>query len=175
MSQSEHFVIANNLQPADAILLNKKFMGMLDHFAVYLGRHPETNHPIFAANYTSGVQILEPVHVDSFLEKLVPSKIERFYGTVPQRRDAVTRALTMVGKTSYNLIFNNCEHYKNFVQFNKKYSSQVDNAGQTAMIAGGVAALAGAASGNGKAVGWGLLFLALGALAVGAANQDDDK
>ena len=77
MSQSEHFVIANNLQPADAILLNKKFMGMLDHYAVYLGRHPETNKPVIAANYTSGVQILTPVDVDSFLEKLVPSKIER--------------------------------------------------------------------------------------------------
>ena len=173
MSQSEHFVIANNLQPADAILLNKKFMGMLDHYAVYLGRHPETNKPVFAANYTSGVQILTPVDVDSFLEKLVPSKIERFYGTMHQRKEAVSRALTMVGKTSYNLIFNNCEHYKNFVQFNKKYSSQVDNAGKTAMITGGITALAGAAAGNKKAMGWGLLFLALGAIAVGAANQDD--
>lgn len=174
MSTAEQFVIANNLQPADAILLNKKFMGMLDHFAVYLGRHPQTNKPMFAANYTNGVQILEPVDVDSFLVKLVPSKIERFYGTMYQRKAAINRALTMVGKTSYNLIFNNCEHYKNFVQFNKKYSPQVDTAGKTAMIGGGIALLAGAASGNGKAMGWGLLFLALGALAVGAANQDED-
>lgn len=175
MSHAENFVIVNNLQPADAILLNKKFMGMLDHFAVYLGRHPQTNKPLFAANYTSGVQILTPVDADTFLEKLIPSKIERFYGSTHQRREAINRALTMVGKTSYNLIFNNCEHYKNFVQFNKKYSPQVDAAGKTAMLGGGLAVLAGAASGNGKAVGWGLLFLALGALAVGAANQDEEK
>lgn len=174
MSNIEHFVIVNNLQPADAILLNKKFFGMLDHFAVYLGRHPQTNKPIFAANYTEGVQLLTPVEVDQFLVKLVPSKIERFYGSLHQRREAVNRALTMVGKKSYNLIFNNCEHYKNFVQFNKKYSGQVDAAGKTAMIGGGIVALAGAASGNGKALGWGLAFLALGALAVGAANQDND-
>jgi hypothetical protein len=173
MSHAENFVIVNNLQPADAILLNKKFMGMLDHFAVYLGRHPHTNKPVFAANYTDGVQILSPVDVDVFLIKLVPSKIERFYGTMQQRKAAVNRALTMVGKKSYNLIFNNCEHYKNFVQFNRKYSAQVDNVGKAALIGGGITALAGAATGNNKALGWGLLFAALGAIAVGAANQDE--
>lgn len=168
----EHFVLANNLQPADAVLLNKKFFGMLDHFAVYLGRHQQTNTPVFAANYTGGVQILTPIEVNDFLEKLVPSKIERFYGSIQQRREAVNRALSMVGKTSYNLIFNNCEHYKNIVQFNKKYSNQVDNAGKATMLAGGVTALIGAVKGNNKAIGWGLLILALGAIAVGAANQD---
>lgn len=173
MSTIEHFVISNNLQPADAILLNKKFFGMLDHFAVYLGRHSQTNTPLFAANYTKGVQILTPVEVSEFLEKLVPSKIERFYGTIQQRREAVNRALTMVGKTSYNLIFNNCEHYKNIVQFNKKYSGQVDAVGKTAMVAGGVTAIVGAIKGNDKALGWGILALALGAIAVGAANQDE--
>ena len=80
----------------------------------------------------------------------------------------------MIGKKTYNLIFNNCEHYKNFVQFNKKYSPQVDKAGKAVMVAGGITALAGAAKGNGKALGWGLLFFALGAIAVGAANQDED-
>jgi hypothetical protein len=173
MSRIENFVIANSLQPADAVLLNKKFFGMLDHFAVYLGRHPQTNKPVFAANYTGGVQILTPVEVNDFLEKLVPSKIERFYGTIQQRREAVNRALTMVGKTSYNLIFNNCEHYKNFVLFNKKYSRQVENAGKTAMVAGGATALIGAIEGNNKALGWGLLAFALGAIAAGAANQEE--
>lgn len=172
MSKIEYFVISNNLQPADAILLNKKFFGMLDHFAVYLGRHPQTNTPLFAANYTKGVQILTPIEVDDFLEKLVPSKIERFYGSIQQRREAINRALTMVGKTSYSLIFNNCEHYKNIVQFNKKYSGQVDAVGKTTMVAGGVTAIVGAIEGNGKALGWGILALALGALAVGAANKD---
>jgi hypothetical protein len=170
----EYFVVANTLQPGDAILLNKKFFGMLDHFAVYLGRHPQTNKPVFAANYTGGVQLLTPVEIDQFLEKLVPQRIERFHGTIKQRTDAVNRALSMIGKKTYNLIFNNCEHYKNFVQFNKKYSPQVDKAGKVAMVAGGITALAGAAKGNGKVLGWGLLFFALGAIAVGAANQDED-
>ena len=172
MSKAEHFVIANNLQPADAILLTKKFMGMLNHYAVYLGRDQWTNKPIFAANYTSGVQYLSPAETEGFLEILVPTRIEKFHGTMHQRNEAINRAISMVGKTTYNLIFNNCEHYKNFVMFNKKYSSQVDTAGKTAMVTGGLAALAGAVSGNGKAVGLGLLFMALGAIAVEAADQD---
>jgi hypothetical protein len=172
MSYTEQFVLLNNLQPADAILLKKKFMGMLDHFAVYLGRHVYTNEPVFAANYTKGVQVLEHHEVNTFLTTLVPDKIERFTGSYHQRIEAVERAKEMVGKTGYNLLSNNCEHYKNYVLFNKKFSNQVDSFGKVAAVGGGVAVLAGLASKNNKAVGWGLFALALGALAAGAASQD---
>lgn len=172
MSTIEYFVISNELKPADAILLNKKFFGMLDHFAVYLGRDINTNVPVFAANYTKGVQYLTPKELDQFLEELVPSKIERFHGSLKQRSEAVKRAISKIGETSYHLIFNNCEHYKNFVHFSKKYSAQVENVGNAAMISGGITALVGAASGNNKALGWGLAIFALGAIASNAANQD---
>lgn len=173
MTYTEQFVIINNLQPADATMLRKKFMGMLNHFAVYLGRHPKTNRPMFAANYTAGVQLLKENEVAQFLQKLEPEKIERFTGSNYQRLKAVDRALSEVGKRTYNLIFHNCEHYKNFVQFGKRYSKQVDATDKAAMIGGGVAAIAGAASGNNKALGWGLFALALGAIVVGAANSED--
>jgi hypothetical protein len=172
MSYAEQFVIQNNLQPADAILLKKKFMGMLDHFAVYVGRDMYTNQPLFAANYKEGVTILKEQEVNHFLSTLVPEKIERFQGTPQQRGQAVERAIKMIGKAAYHLILNNCEHYKNFVQFGKKYSAQVDVAGRVTAITGGVAVLAGLASKNPKITGWGLFLLALGAIAVNVADQD---
>ncbi len=174
MSYAEHFVIINNLQPADAILLKKKFIGMFDHFAVYIGRDTFTNKPMFAANYTGGVKVLEEYEVNYFLQTLEPEKIDRFYGTATQRQSAIDRAFSQIGKTSYNLIFSNCEHYKNFVQFGQKYSAQVENAGKVAMIGGGIAAIAGAATGNNKAIGFGLFALALGAIALGASHQKDE-
>jgi Lecithin retinol acyltransferase len=173
MSYVEKFIILNNLQPADAILLNKKFIGMLNHFAVYLGRHPQNNVPIFAANHTNGVQLLYPIDVDSFLEKLEPTKIERFYGSVIERKNAIKRALSRVGDSSYHLIYNNCEHYKNFVQFNQKYSPQVESVGQTLMVGGGIAAIAGLLTGNKNALGWGALSFLLGCIASNAANKED--
>jgi hypothetical protein len=173
MSNIEHFIAINRLEPGDAVLLNKKLFGMLDHFAVYVGRHPHNNVPLFAANYTEGVQLLGPTDVQEFTEKLQPAKIEKFHGSWHQRKEAVKRALSKVGEKSYHLIFNNCEHYKNFVQFNKKYSKQVDNVGKALMIGGGISAIVGAASGNKKALGWGLLAVALGAIAANAADQDD--
>lgn len=173
MNYTETFVIQNNLQPADAILLKKKFMGMLDHFAVYIGRDVSTNQPLFAANYLEGVKILRNDEVNKFLNTLIPTKIERFYGTAQQRAQAVERAFKMMGKAAYNLITNNCEHYKNFVHFGKKYSTQVDVAGRVVAITGGVAVVAGLATKNPKVAGWGLFALALGAIAVEAAKQND--
>jgi transcriptional regulator of aromatic amino acid metabolism len=128
---------------------------------------------MFAANYTSGIQLISSEEAEVFLEKLEPTKIERFYGTYHQRKEAVRRAHSKIGDKTYNLIFNNCEHYKNLVHFSQKYSPQVENAGKVAMISDGITAIAGATSGNNKALGWGLLIFALGAIATNAANQEE--
>ncbi|MPM13610.1 hypothetical protein SDC9_59968 [bioreactor metagenome] len=172
MSYAEHFVIQNNLRPGDAIMLKKKFFKMFDHFAVYLGRNAYTNRPVFAANYTNGVSIISDEEANYFLQTLSPERIDRFYGNDRQRQLAINRAYEYKDKKNYNLIFNNCEHYKNFVQFGHKYSRQVDNAGNALLIAGGAIAAAGLATKSGKAVGWGLFAFALGAIAKMAADQD---
>jgi len=172
MSYSEHFVINNSLRPGDAIMLKKKFFGMFDHFTVYLGREEYTNRPVFAANYTNGVTILTDKEVNHFLQTLEPTKIDRFNGTNHQRDLAVQRAFTYKDSKNYNLIFNNCEHYKNFVQIGRKYSRQVNTASNTLLLSGGTAVVAGLASKNSKVAGWGLFALALGALAKLAADQD---
>ncbi len=174
MTYTEAFVTQNNLQPADAIVLRKKFAGMFDHFAVYLGRHPENNKPLFAANYTNGVQLVKHHELDQFLQVLEPNRIERFNGNQTERRSAIKRAVSKIGEKGYNLIWNNCQHYASFVQYGQKYSPQVDAVGKSLMVGGAATALIGLASENKKAAGWGLFFFALGALASTAANRDND-
>lgn len=173
MSYVDRFVVANNLRQGDAILLKKKFAGMFDHFAVYLGRDRNTNRPIFAANYTKGVALLKQEEANEFLQKLVPEKIERFIGSNQKRKEAVQRALSKRGEKGYNLIFNNCEHYKNFVQYGERYSGQVDNAGNAVAVLGGAALIGGVLAKNDRVVLAGLAGLALGALLKIAGDQED--
>ncbi len=173
MSYIDRFVVANNLRQGDAILLKKKIVGMFDHFAVYLGRDRKTNQPIFAANSMNGVSLIKADEANDFLQKLVPEKIERFKGSNEKRKQAVQRALSKQGERGYNLIFNNCEHYKNFVQYGKKHSKQVDYAGNVALIAGGAAVVGGLAAKNDNVAIAGLVGLALGAILKIAGDQEE--
>lgn len=131
----EHFILVNQLRQADVIVLRKKFFGMLDHFAVFLGYHQVTGEPLFAANYTKGTRMLEPKELEPLLAQLIPERIERFIGTEAQRENAVLRAISLIGQDNYNYFTNNCEHYKNFVQKGMAYSEQANNFGN-GLIAG---------------------------------------
>lgn len=53
-------------------------------------------------------------------------KIQRFNGDYQQRIDAVKRALKKL-REPYDLIKFNCEHYAEYVQTGKTFSSQVEN------------------------------------------------
>jgi hypothetical protein len=137
MQNIEQIIIQNNLQPADVVVLKKKFFGMLDHFVVYLGRDSNTNLPVFAANYTKGTQYIWGKDVEIFLQDLEPERIERFVGTEHQRNQAINRALSKIGENNYNYFTNNCEHYKNFVQSGIPHSEQANNFGNgLAVVAG---------------------------------------
>ena len=131
------FVIANNLRPVDAILLRKKLIGMVDHYAIYLGimkgRH------VFVANYTKGVRVIDDHEMEQFLTRLVPKCIERFNGDERQRQEALQRAISRVGENKYSLMSNNCEHYKNFVHHGVHRSEQVESFNSGMKTAGGVA------------------------------------
>lgn len=114
------FVLSNNLQPADAVILHKKFMGMVDHFVIYLGN--EENEPKFVANFTKGIKVLPNEEINEQLKKYVPKKIERYPGNDFHREEAVNRALSRLGEKAYGFFSNNCEHFKNWVHYGKQYS-----------------------------------------------------
>lgn len=140
----DNFVRINQLQPADAFVVNKQFFNILDHYVIYLGRHQ--NRHVFIANYTKGIKILELNEIAMFLAKYVPVRVNRFMGNEQQRREAVERALSRKDENSYNLILNNCEHYFNYVHHGTSKSNQVKDVGNHLAVTGLVAGISGAAS-----------------------------
>lgn len=166
-----HFITANDIRPADAIVVKKEFFGILDHYVIYLGTDWRGEHK-FIANYTEGIKILPTRNILNWLQKYIPVKINRFVGTEDQREEAVQRALSRKDENAYNLILNNCEHFKNFVQWGRNHSRQVENVGTILAIGGTVATIKGIAEEDEKTAGLGLLTLGLGLLAIGFANQD---
>ena len=137
MDNIEQIIAANNLQPADVIVLKKQVFAMLDHFSVYLGRDQKTGLPVFAANYTKGTQYIWGQDVEKFLLGLQPERIERFIGTQEQRDQAVARALSKIGENNYNYFTNNCEHYKNYVQTGNPSSLQAEKLGNGLKVVAG--------------------------------------
>lgn len=127
-----NFVSANNLKPADAILVKKLPTRLLNHYIIYLGY--EWGRHIFMANTFGGIRILNYPDLMRELKTFQPEKIERFVGNHWQREEAVKRAIDRKDENSYDLILNNCEHFKNWVQKGKHESTQVANVGTAAGI-----------------------------------------
>lgn len=125
-------ITENDLRQADAIVLNKKFLGMVDHFAIFLGYR--NSNPVFVANYKDGVKEVSISDMREVLQTLKPTSIERFIGNELERRAAVNRALSRVGEKAYNYFSNNCEHFKNWVHSGENRSSQVNKAGNGLLI-----------------------------------------
>ncbi len=128
------FIKANNLKQTDALVLRKRFFGMVDHYVLFMGYR--ANKPLFVANYKDGVQEVSTSEINKYLQVLEPQTIERFSGTDNERMIAFRRALSRVGEKAYNYFGNNCEHFKNWVHYGENFSSQVKTAGNTAMVAG---------------------------------------
>ena len=55
MNYTLSLIQQNNLRPADALVLRKKFLGMVDHFAIFLG-YDNYNEPYIVDNYKDGIQ-----------------------------------------------------------------------------------------------------------------------
>lgn len=162
--------IVHNLNPADAVVLRKKFLGMVDHFAIFMGW--ERGKPWFVANYTRGVRYLSEEETEQFLQTLVVTDIERFEGTEHERQEALVRADSVVGETNYSYLWNNCEHFKNWVQFGRKYSKQVDAAGNASLVGGSGLIVAAVAAKNPRLAAWGAGILILGILLKGWADEE---
>lgn len=159
---TSQFIQTNNLKQADAIVLRKKLLGMVDHYAIFLGYRG--NHPIFVANYRDGVKEVSIIEIGQLLQTLEPTSIDRFFGSETERRQAIQRAMSRIGEKAYNYIANNCEHFKNWVHRGEHRSDQVKAAGNAAVIVGAGTAIIALANKNPKAGAIAVGLLLLGAL-----------
>jgi hypothetical protein len=126
MSYLLSFIQQNELKQADAMVLRKKFMGMVDHFAIFLG-YDTYGDPFVVANYKDGVKRVESHDLENFIQTLEPTRIERFIGSEYERQEAVRRAISRIGEKAYDYFSNNCESFKNWVQKGINYSLQAEN------------------------------------------------
>jgi Lecithin retinol acyltransferase len=140
------FITSNNLMPADAVELVCPQAGFPKHYAVYLGT--KNGLPEFIANITDGIQILSMQKLTEFIQRYQITNIERFNGNYQQRNNAVKRASTRIGEKAYNLVFNNCEHFKNWVLNGEDISKQVATIGTSIAAIGAATYFLGMASDN---------------------------
>lgn len=163
------FVNINQLKQADAIILRKKVLGMVDHYAIFLGYR--NNYPLFVANYRDGVQEVSEKDMIEVLAKYNPEEIERFNGSEFERQEAVKRGFSRLGERAYNYITNNCEHFKNWVHFGENRSEQVKEAGNLLAGTGVLLGIGAFASKNPKLVAWAAGLLLLGGI-LSTISQD---
>lgn len=163
------FVIANGLKQADAIILRKKLLAMVDHYAIFMGYRNIT--PVFIANYRDGVKEVTMAEMSTVLQTYQPTQIDRFPGPEHERLAAVNRAWSRVGERAYSYIKNNCEHFKNWVHHSENRSEQVRTAGNISLGLGGVALIAAVGAKNGKVAGIALILLLLGLFLKNAAEE----
>jgi|GEM_PF-391620 len=168
MKKLIHFILKNGLKQADAIVLRKKLLGMVDHYAIFMGFR--NGSPVFLANYRSGVKEVTFSDMQSILATLEPKEIEPFKGSENERQKALNRAWSRLGENSYNYTENNCEHFKNYVHHGKDYSDQVKIAADVTM---GTAALVGVAAIATKSPKAGLI--AAGLLLLGLYLNESSK
>ncbi len=171
----EQFIIANDLRPADAVVMTKKFFGMLDHYVIYLGKNHRKNQHEFVANYTEGIQVIPPEQLDNFLQTLQPKEIEKFPGNEFQRVNALERAKSRIGEKAYQLFSNNCEHFKNWVHHGIPISKQVEVAGKSFAVVGTAAALIGLAKNNKALVILAVILIIIGAIALAAVQKNEEQ
>ena len=162
MNEIIRLIEQNGLRITDSIVMKKRFLGMVDHYVLFMGYR--NSRPVFLGNYRNGISEVPDADLVKYLSIMEPERIEYFVGNELERKDAERRAWARSGENAYNYITNNCEHYKNWVHFGKNYSSQVKTAGNVALAAGAGIAVAGLASKNKTAAYVGLGTLLLGAL-----------
>jgi hypothetical protein len=171
MKKITELISRNNLTIIDAIVLRKKFIGMVDHYVLFGGYNNE-NEPVFLANYRTGVQFVPHSDMIKYLNILEPERIVRFKGNTIERSQAIERANSRIGERAYDYFANNCEHFVTWVHTGKHNSKQVADAGFGLMAAGAVAALGGASQKSDTVVFLGLGAVLLGALLKFELNDD---
>jgi len=162
------FIHTNQLRPADAIVVKKDNIGLLDHYLIYMGRIGEEHK--FMANFIHGTKILKDWEINNFSMSFIPDRIRRFKGNQFQRETAVSRAWSRKDQASYHHIRNNCEHFANYAQYGTSYSKQTTVFGSGLALTG-MATAATAKTQGGRNIG--ILMTVLGLLALATNNNND--
>lgn len=139
------FIEKNKLEQCDAVELTDP-LG-LKHYAMMVDEHGSLQ-PRFIANLSGGVQILSEKQIEEYVSKCEVTCIERHPGDKVQRRRSIIRALKRLGEKAYNIIFNNCEHFKNWLLYGKATSKQVVAMTTGASVTGFALALLGTHGGS---------------------------
>lgn len=114
------------LQPGDRVVERITPLGIITHHAIYLGPDPAGIEWVVENVKGRGVALVKAT--EHFKPGTSIVRIERFTGTLRERKAAVQRALVQVG-LPYDLVRFNCEHFAEHVQHGTHRSRQVEKVG----------------------------------------------
>lgn len=127
------------LNPIDVLIVPKSSVGIIRHYAIFLGKDEFGNEWVSENDKNEGVRLISAK--EFFQKNPEILEIRQFDGSEQERKLALQRALKELGRP-YQLMKFNCEHYANKVQKNYASSSQVQNFTKGAIAVGGILLLA---------------------------------
>ncbi|GHV45881.1 hypothetical protein AGMMS49546_32820 [Spirochaetia bacterium] len=104
--------------------------GMYQHFGIYAGNGRVIHHAANSGDFGFNIAVRET----SFERFAKGDKVSVY--EIPQnnmrysRAETLRRAKSQIGKSDYNILFNNCEHFAMWCKTGKRHSNQVEDAGQ---------------------------------------------
>ena len=102
-----------------------------DHHGLYIGNGEVIHYSGFSELFDKGS--IEVTTLEDF-EQGSSSSVKKHLVSIYDANERVERAYSKLGEDSYNLIFNNCEHFVNWCFNGFKTSSQVNNAVYAASV-----------------------------------------
>jgi len=130
---------AKELQAGDIIFTDRV---LYQHYGIYVGNgkviHYAARNGDFGLDVGVRETYLEQFAVDGKYGKV---KLKGNYSGVKHfsGKETVRRAQSRIGEKSYNLLFNNCEHFALWCKTGKSKSIQVERAITAAMVLGTIA------------------------------------
>lgn len=112
-----------NLKVADVVVLVSPGTSFPKHYAFYMGIYKGRHS--FLANTAEGVRVICGKELEKFMNQYEVLEVETYCTTDRQRYLVIRRAMSRLGESEYHLIFNNCEHFKNWVLEGNSRSDQV--------------------------------------------------
>jgi hypothetical protein len=139
------------LAPFDGVVLISKSGGIKKHYALCAG-YDEMREPVFVANTTKGISIISLNKAQEYLNEMNIIKVMRYKGNKELAQKRLMNLFKNRHKYSYNLLFNNCEHFFNYIWYGVPKSQQVENAAIGGMIGGALLAVTGKAPAPGAII-----------------------